>query len=101
MEFDKELNDESETFEEFEAPKKYKVLLLNDDFTTKEFVVYVLRRIFRKSEEEAYVIMEAVHQSGRGLVGVYAFDVAQSRANMTMNLAHSNGFPLKCILEKE
>lgn len=82
-------------------PPKYKVILLNDDFTTKEFVVFVLMRVFKKPEAEAESIMESVHRTGREIAGVYSYDIALTRREMTTQLARSNGFPLKCAIEKE
>jgi ATP-dependent Clp protease adaptor protein ClpS len=91
----------SDSAVEFELPPKYKVVLLNDDFTTKDFVVYVLVDIFKKSELDAERIMESVHRSGKGVAGVYPYDIAATKARMTMDKARGNGFPLKCVLEKE
>lgn len=80
-------------------PPMYKVLLHNDDYTTKEFVVMVLQSIFHKSEEEALAIMMHVHSNGVGVAGVYTHEVAETKAVKTMNLAQAHEYPLQCSLE--
>lgn len=82
-------------------PPEYKVILLNDDFTTKDFVVFVLENVFQKSPPEAVTIMEAVHRTGKGIAGIYTYDIAATRAKRTMQLAAQEGFPLRCELEKK
>jgi ATP-dependent Clp protease adaptor protein ClpS len=81
-------------------PPKYAVLLHNDDYTTMEFVVEVLQRFFRKSGEEAMEIMLKVHNDGRGVAGIYSFEIAETKAAQVQELAKSRGFPLKCTIEK-
>ena len=83
-----------------DAPPEYRVILLNDDYTTKDFVVYVLERVFHKDKTQAVQIMESVHRSGRGVAGVYTYDIAATRAQMTMSMARQEGFPLRCELER-
>ena len=83
-----------------EPPSEYKVILMNDDYTTKEFVVHVLETVFHKSSAEAVVIMEMVHKAGMGTAGIYPYDIAITRAKMTMNLARKEGFPLQCLVNK-
>lgn len=82
-------------------PDLYKVFLLNDDYTTMDFVVYILMTIFNKSEVEATKIMLHVHNHGKGLAGIYIKDIAESKVKAVHELAQKNGFPLKCCLEKE
>ena len=82
-------------------PSKYSVILHNDDFTTMEFVVLILTTIFGKSETEANEIMMQVHKEGKGIAGVYSYDIAHSKANKAKKKAHENGFPLKLTVEKE
>lgn len=82
-------------------PAMYKVLMLNDDYTPMEFVVYVLERFFNKSAEEATRIMLHVHQRGVGVCGVYTYEVAESKVNQVMSLARQHQHPLQCTLEKE
>lgn len=84
---------------EVEFPPEYKVILYNDDYTTKEFVVEVLESIFQKSTSEAIEIMESVHKTGSGIAGIYTYDIAVTRAALTVQFARSNGFPLRCEAE--
>ena len=82
-------------------PRKWKVILLNDDYTTMDFVVSVLVCIFGKSPAEAEQLMLTVHRSGRAVAGVYVRDVAESLADQVVRKARSAGFPLRCTLEPE
>jgi len=82
------------------SPEDYKVILLNDDYTTKEFVVAVLREVFHKNEEDAVRIMMNVHTQGRGLVGIYTWDIAQTKAGQVHALARQYEYPLKCVVEE-
>lgn len=83
-----------------EEPPCYRVILLNDDFTTKDFVELILIKIFHKSQEEAVKITENVHKQGKGIVGVYPFDIAVTRVEIVHSNARANGFPLRCTMEK-
>jgi len=85
---------------EIDEPKYYQVVLLNDDYTTMEFVITVLMSIFHKDFEEATMIMLDVHNKGRGLVGSYTYDIAKTRVDQVHQLARQNEFPLKCVLEQ-
>ncbi|GAB4570407.1 MAG: ATP-dependent Clp protease adapter ClpS [Haliangiales bacterium] len=80
-------------------PSMYKVLLHNDDYTTKEFVVWVLQSVFQKSESEAVQVMMHVHSNGVGIAGVYTHEVAETKVAKTMNLAQAHEYPLQCTLE--
>ena len=82
-------------------PSMYKVLLLNDDYTPMEFVVYVLERFFNKQSEEATQIMLHVHQRGVGICGVYSYEVAVTKVTQVMDFARQNEHPLQCTLEKD
>ena len=82
-------------------PPLFKVLLLNDDYTTMEFVVQVLMYVFHKSEEDAMRIMLNVHRDGVGICGVYSYEVAETKVSVVDALAQENGFPLKCTMERE
>jgi ATP-dependent Clp protease adaptor protein ClpS len=82
-------------------PSLYKVLLLNDDYTPMEFVVYVLERFFNKHREEATRIMLHVHQKGVGVCGVYTYEVAETKVTQVMNFARQHQHPLQCTMEKE
>jgi ATP-dependent Clp protease adaptor protein ClpS len=86
---------------EVREPSMFRVLLLNDDYTTMEFVVEILVKVFRKHYDEAARIMLHVHNEGSGLCGIYTFEVAESKIHTVHNLARENGFPLKCTMEKE
>ncbi|GMO44575.1 MAG: ATP-dependent Clp protease adapter ClpS [Termitinemataceae bacterium] len=81
-------------------PPDYKVILLNDNFTTMEFVVEVLISIFHKSEEAANIIMLDIHEKGSGVAGVYTKDIAFTKVQQVTAMAAENDFPLKCIAEK-
>lgn len=81
-------------------PKQYAVVLLNDDFTTMELVMYILENVFFKSEDEAYRLMMTVHVEGRGVAGVYPLDIARSKVSKVMTLAREEGAPLKVIMEE-
>ncbi len=91
----------SETDQEVDEPPMYRVMLLNDDYTTMEFVVEVLVYVFQKSAEEATRIMLNVHRSGVGVCGIYPFEIAETKVETVDNLSRENGFPLKCIMERE
>ena len=81
-------------------PPMYNVIMHNDDVTTMDFVVYVLVKIFRKNEQDAETIMLKIHNEGSAIVGTYSQDIAQSKANYTMNLAKANNFPLQLTIEE-
>jgi ATP-dependent Clp protease adaptor protein ClpS len=83
-----------------QEPEEYRVILLNDDFTTMEFVVSVLMTIFHKTLPEATKIMIDVHRKGRGVVGEYCYDIAATKINQVHLLARQMGFPLKCTMER-
>ena len=85
--------------QKLKEPAMYKVVLHNDHYTTMEFVVEVLRTIFHKEPPEATRIMLDVHQKGRGVVGVYTYDVASSRAARVHSLAKAREYPLRCSVE--
>jgi ATP-dependent Clp protease adaptor protein ClpS len=82
-------------------PHMYRVLLLNDDYTTQEFVVSVLRKYFNKSEQEATRIMLIVHRQGVGECGVYTYEVAETKVTLVMEYARKHQHPLQCIMEKK
>ena len=84
-----------------QEPKLFKVILLNDDYTTMEFVVSVLESVFQKSPAEAFKIMMNVHQQGRGLAGVYPWEVAETKVDTVTSLARGAGYPLRAITEEE
>jgi ATP-dependent Clp protease adaptor protein ClpS len=83
-----------------QEPKLYNVILLNDDYTTMEFVIHILETLFQKSPAEAYRIMMQVHRQGRGLAGVYTWEVAETKADRVASLANEAGFPLRATIEE-
>lgn len=85
--------------EKVKEPEMYKVVLHNDHYTTMEFVTHVIMKVFRKSVIEATKIMTDVHKKGRGVIGVYTYDIASTKANQVRKLAHEAEFPLKCSVE--
>lgn len=86
---------------ELKKPKMYKVMLLNDNFTSMEFVVSTLKCVFHKSEEDAYAIMIRIHNSGSGLCGVYAYEIAETKVAQVLNLAKKSKFPLRAVMEED
>ncbi len=82
-------------------PSMYKVVLLNDDYTPMEFVVYVLQRFFSKNAEDATKIMLHVHQNGVGICGVFTYEVAETKVSQVMDLARQHDHPLQCTMEKD
>jgi ATP-dependent Clp protease adaptor protein ClpS len=84
-----------------QEPTRYRVVLLNDNYTTMEFVILVLEDVFRKSPAEAYQIMMHVHVRGRGIAGVYPFEEAETKVETVQSLARRAGFPLRAALEEE
>jgi len=80
-------------------PPRYAVILHNDDYTSMEFVVEVLKRYFHKKEEEAVQIMLQVHQQGKGVAGVYHHEIAETKVVQVHEYARSKGFPLRCSIE--
>ena len=82
-------------------PPLYKVLLHNDNYTTMEFVVFVLETIFHKDTVSAKRIMLNVHQQGIGVAGVYTYEIAEAKVNKVTELARSREFPLMCSMEED
>lgn len=80
-------------------PKMYRVLLLNDDYTTMDFVVAILESIFQKSPAEATQIMLQVHNRGSGVCGVYSKQIAEAKVNLVHQRAKADGYPLRCAME--
>lgn len=85
--------------EELKMPHQYRVILLNDDYTPMDFVISIIMTIFHKPFEDATMIMLDVHKKGRGLVGVYTYDIAVTKTMQVHELAKQNEYPLKCIYE--
>ena len=97
-----EFQDGLETFseEKLDEPKMYRVILHNDDYTTMDFVVAVLMKIFRKPAAEAMAIMLDVHKRGSGVCGVYPFDIAVTKTDQVHAMARSSEYPLRCSYEE-
>jgi ATP-dependent Clp protease adaptor protein ClpS len=87
--------------QEIKSPSLYKVFLINDDYTTMEFVVHVLEKVFHKPPVEAAQIMLHVHKNGKGLAGIFTREIAETKTATVVELAQQNNFPLYCTMEKE
>jgi ATP-dependent Clp protease adaptor protein ClpS len=85
--------------EKLKEPEEFRVILLNDNYTTMDFVVEILVLVFHKSEEDANRIMMDVHRKGRGIVATYPWDIAQTKADQVHFLARERQFPLRCVVE--
>jgi ATP-dependent Clp protease adaptor protein ClpS len=85
----------------YKLPKLYKVILLNDDYTTFDFVIEILKFVFHKSEEEAINLTLKVDREGSVVVGIYPKEIAQMKVDKTHSLARNAGFPLRAVLEEE
>ena len=92
---------ESRSDQQVARPRLWRVLLHNDDYTTQDFVVWVLESIFNKSTAEAFTIMLSVHRSGLGLAGVYTHDVAETKLKATRQAAEEHEFPLLVTMEPD
>jgi ATP-dependent Clp protease adaptor protein ClpS len=94
---------EFETFEEIkiEEPKMYKVILLNDDYSTMDFVIEVLMKVFRKTLEQSTVIMLNIHNNGQEVCGVYTHEIALTKSAQVRNMARARNFPLKAIVQED
>ena len=86
---------------EVKKPNMYAVVLINDDYTPMEFVIYILQTIFKKSYEEAKKIMLLVHNEGKGICGVYSLDIAETKANQVIEFSRVNQHPLECKVQKQ
>ena len=81
-------------------PGNFVVILLNDNYTSMEFVVEILKLIFHKNPQEAEKIMLNIHNKGSGIVGIYTWDIAQTKANQVHSIAKQHDYPLKCVVEE-
>lgn len=86
---------------QLKRPDMYRIVLLNDDYTPREFVVWVLVKVFYKSEEEGTRIMLDAHTKGKSIIGVYTYDIARTKVMQVDNLAKQHEHPLKCDMEVE
>ena len=87
--------------QQLQRPRMWRVLLHNDDYTTQDFVVWVLESVFHKPRAEAFAIMMSVHQSGLGVAGVFTHEMAETKVKATMQLAEQHEFPLLVTMEPE
>lgn len=94
-------NLKEETITKLKKPKMYRVILNNDDYTSMEFVVEILVKIFHKNPTEATIIMMDVHEKGKGIVGIYTYDIASTKAMQVEEMASEREFPLKVSIEEE
>ena len=94
------IREELELSLSLDEPEQYKVLLHNDDYTTMDFVVEVLVKVFHKSIEESEQLMLKIHKSGKAVCGVYTYDIAQTKVYQVRQLAKQNGYPLLATFEK-
>ena len=97
---DKDSSLKTQVKNKVKKPSLYKVLILNDDYTPMEFVVFILMGIFSKTQEEATKIMLNVHQNGMGTCGVYTYEIAETKVAQVMDAAKRDQHPLQCRLEK-
>lgn len=81
-------------------PTLYKVILLNDDYSTMDFVIHVLEDVFQKSPAEAYRVMMQVHQLGSGVAGIYPWEVAETKTETVATMAKKAGYPLRAVTEE-
>jgi ATP-dependent Clp protease adaptor protein ClpS len=91
----------TETRPKTKRPPLYKVMLLNDDYTPMEFVVHILERFFGLTHAQAFEIMLIVHKKGAAVVGVFTFEIAETKVAQVMDFARRHQHPLQCTLEKE
>lgn len=96
-----ELEIELDSNLEVTEPKKFKVLLLNDDYSTMDFVIDVLTKVFRKTIDQATTIMLNIHNNGKEVCGIYTHEIASTKVAQVKTLAREKGFPLKAIMEEE
>ncbi len=106
--FNKPDNDPDESTEvivkervKVQKPPRYKVLIHNDDYTTMEFVILVLKKFFNKTQDESMAIMLKVHHDGVGICGIYTYEIAETKCQKVVAYARQNGHPLKCTIERE
>ena len=93
--------EETEVENELQEPHMFKVIFHNDDYTTMDFVVKILIKIFHKNQTEAESIMWKIHEKGKAVVGIYTYEIAQTKVKATKSLAKENGFPLLVTIEED
>jgi ATP-dependent Clp protease adaptor protein ClpS len=95
------IEEEIETLIDLQEPKMYRVFLHNDDYTTMDFVVEILTRVFHKTTDQAVEIMLQVHEKGKGLCGIYTYEIAQAKVDQVKILAKQNEFPLLATMQED
>ena len=101
MQGEHEFYHETEDIVQFREPRLYKVLLLNDDYSSMDFVIQILMQIFHHSYEKAMDIMMKVHEQGKGLCGVYTYEIAETKVAHVRKMAKEAKFPLRAVMEEE
>lgn len=91
---------EIETKSQIKEPKKYVVFMLNDDYTTWDFCIDIITSVFYKTIQEADNITHDIHTKGKGLCGVYTYEIAETKASIVEKEARKEGFPMKCSIEE-
>jgi len=99
--FDENLGVITKEKPEIKKPDMYAVVLINDDYTPMEFVIYVLQTIFKKNYEEAKKVMLLVHNQGKGICGIFPLDIAETKANQVIEFSRINQHPLECKVQKQ
>ena len=99
-EYASQYDTEVQDYIELKQPSMYKVILLNDHYTSMDFVTMILRYVFNKSTMEAEKIMLSIHEKGSGVAGIYTREIAETRCHQVAALAVESQFPLRCIMEK-
>ena len=94
------IEEELDTRLALDAPKQYKVLLHNDDYTSMEFVIEVLMHVFHKNLANSEKIMHEIHQAGKGICGIFTHEIAETKVHQVKQLAKTNGFPLLATMEE-
>jgi ATP-dependent Clp protease adaptor protein ClpS len=94
-------NEQTLTIEKTQLPKKYKVVILNDDYTPMEFVIFIFQDVFHLDYDQSYSLMMKIHNEGRAVAGIFTKEIAETKVTKVHALAKENGHPLKSIIEPE
>lgn len=92
---------QTELVNELRSPKRYIVFMLNDDYTSWEFCLRIITSVFHKTLEEADAITKEIHTKGKGLCGIYTYEIAETKASIVASQARKEGFPMKCSVEEQ
>lgn len=99
--FDDDVLEEEKTKEKVKEPGMFSVILHNDNYTTFEYVIFILRSVFNKNQIDAEKITNDIHTKDKGIVGIYPLDIAKTKVEQVNKLAERDKFPLKCTMEKK